>query len=163
MHTPIRSVLRTATLVMSLATAALAAPVSASPGEDGAEPMLGRMVRHLDLNAEQQASVAEVMARAREAGSADRERMREIKTQLREQAGEFDPGATQALADELGQITARNTYRMTETRASIRELLNDEQREKLEAMEARRGEGKHGKGPGKGGFRERRGGQASDA
>ncbi len=163
MHTPIRSALRTGALVLALTTAAVAAPVSASPGEDGAEPMLGRMVRHLDLNAEQQASVAEVMARAREAGAADRERMREIKTQLREQTGSFDAGATQALADELGQITARNTYRMTETRASIRELLNDEQREKLEAMEARRGEGKHGKGPGKGGSKERRGGEANES
>lgn len=163
MHTPIRTALRTSALVLALATAAVAAPASAWPDEGGPGPMAGKMIQHLDLTAEQQASVSEIMTRAREAGAADHERMREIRTQLRAQSDSFDAGATQALADELGQITARSTYRMTETRAAVHALLNEEQREKLEALEARRGERKHGKGPGKGGIKERRGGEASES
>ncbi|MEQ9462388.1 MAG: Spy/CpxP family protein refolding chaperone [Haliea sp.] len=163
MHTPIRSAIRTSALVLALATAAVAAPASAWPGEGGPGPMAGRMIQHLDLTAEQQASVAEIMARSREAGAADHERMREIKTQLRAQSDSFDAGATQALADELGQITARSTYRMTETRAAVNALLNEEQREKLEALEAKRGERKHGKGPGKGGHKERKATETSES
>lgn len=142
--------LRAGALALVLAAAAVAGPVSAWSGEQGrSERMLGKMSSHLDLSAEQQASVAGLMAEAREAGAADRERMREIKMQLRAQANSADAGANQALADELGAITARSAYRMTETRTAMQALLSEEQRSKLEAMEAQRGE--HGRKHGKGG------------
>lgn len=149
MQTPQFTAFRAGALALVLATATVAGPVSAWPGEEGrSERMLGKMSSHLELSAEQQASVAGIMAEAREAGAADRKRMQEIKAQLRAQSARFDAGATQALADELGEITARSTYRMTETRAAVHALLGEEQRSKLEAMEAQRGEHgrKHGKG-----------------
>ncbi len=153
--------IRAGAFALALTAAAVAAPALAERGgEEGSDRMLGKMTRHLELDTEQQASVASLMAEAREAGAADRERMQEIKTQLRAQADSFDAGATQALADELGAITARSTYRMTETRAAMHELLNEEQRGKLDAMESKRGEKwrKHGKG----GHREADSTQASD-
>ncbi|MFO7553545.1 MAG: Spy/CpxP family protein refolding chaperone [Haliea sp.] len=167
MQTPKLTVFRAGALALVLATAAAAGPVSAWPGGEGAsEGMLGKMSRHLDLSTEQQASVAELMSEARAAGAADHERMREIKQQLRAQVGSFDADATRALADELGQITARSSYRMTATRAAVHALLDEDQRGKLEAMEAQRGEHgrKHGKkSAGQGGKQERRGMEASDS
>lgn len=158
---------RAGALALVLAAAAVAGPVSAWPGEEGrSERMLGKMSSHLDLSAEQQASVAGLMAAARDAGAADRERMREVKTQLRAQANSADAGANQALADELGAITARSAYRMTETRAAVQALLSEEQRSRLEAMEAQRGEHgrKHGKGSGEKGKQQgRRSTEASDS
>jgi Spy/CpxP family protein refolding chaperone len=149
MQTPKLTSFRAGALALAFATAAVAGPVVAWPGEgSGSDRMLGKMTQQLDLSAEQQASVAELMAEARQAGAADRERMREIKTQLRAQSKDFDAGVAQALTDELGQLTARSTYRMTATRAQIHGLLGEEQRGKLEAMEAKHGEHgrKHGKG-----------------
>ncbi|MFU8763346.1 MAG: Spy/CpxP family protein refolding chaperone [Haliea sp.] len=167
MQTPRFTTFRAGALALVLATAAVAGPVSAWPGEEGrSERMLGKMSSHLDLSAEQQASVAGLMAEARAAGAADRERMREIKTQMRAQANSADAGANQALADELGAITARSAYRMTETRAAVRALLSEEQRSKLEAMEAQRDEHgrKHGKGSGENGKQQgRRSAEASDS
>ena len=167
MQTPKFTTFRAGTLALVLATAAVAGPVFAWPGEEGrSERMLGKMSSHLDLSAEQQASVAELMAEARAAGTADLERMREIKAQLRAQSDNFDARTSQALADELGQITARSTYRMAETRAAMQALLDEEQRGKLEAMEARRGEHgrKHGKGSGDNGKQQgRRSTEASDS
>lgn len=167
MHTPKFTTFRASALALALATAAVAGPVSAWPGEEGrSERMLGKMSSHLDLSAEQQASIAGLMAEAREAGAADRERMQEIKTQLRAQTSSFDAGATQVLADELGEITVRSTYRMTETRAAVQALLGEDQRSKMEAMEAQRGEygRKHGKGSAeKAKKQERRSTDASDS
>lgn len=167
MQTVTSSAFRAGALALALATATVAIPASAWPGEEsGPEHMLGKMARYLDLSEEQQASVAELMAEAREAGVADRVRMREIKTQLRAQSSNFDASAARTLADELGEITARSTYRMTETRAAVHALLGEEQRSKLEAMEAQRGE--HGRKHGKGSAeraekQERRGTEASDS
>ncbi|MDO8861210.1 Spy/CpxP family protein refolding chaperone [Haliea sp. E1-2-M8] len=170
MQTPKFSVFRASALALAISAAAVAGPALAQPGDEaGSERMLGKMTRHLDLDAEQQTSVAKLMDEAREAGAADRERMQEIKTQLRAQANSFDAGVARALADELGQITARSTYRMTATRAAMHELLDEEQRSKLEAMEAQRGEHgrKHGKGAGKvkgkGGPQEAGDSEASDS
>jgi Spy/CpxP family protein refolding chaperone len=167
MQTPQFTTFRAGALALALATAAVAGPVSAWPGEEGrSERMLGKMSSHLDLSAEQQASVAGLMAEARAAGAADRERMQEIKTQLRAQSSNFDASVSRALADELGAITARSTYRMTETRAAVQALLSEEQRSRLEAMEAQRGEHgrKHGKGSGEKGKQQGyRGTEASDS
>jgi len=161
------SAFRAAALALALATAAVATPASAWPGEEsGPEPMLGKMARHLDLSEEQQASVAELMAEAREAGAGDRVRMREIRTQLRAQSRDFDASATRALADELGEITARSSYRMTETRAAMHALLGEEQRSKLETMEGQRSDygRKHGKGSAEPGRKqERRTTEATDS
>ena len=55
---------------------------------------------------------------------------------------------------------------MTATRAAVHALLDEDQRSKLEAMEAQRGEHgrKHGKkSAGQGGKQERRGLEASDS
>jgi Spy/CpxP family protein refolding chaperone len=144
MKTATLSTFHAGVLLLALALATGTAPVSAWPDDEGRpERMLGKVTRQLDLSPEQQASVAALMAEARSAAAADRARMRELKAELRPDGGTFDAAGARATADELGEITARLSFRMAETRAAVHALLNEEQRAKLQALEAQRGERRH--------------------
>ncbi len=142
MQTYLNKSARNAGLALILLGSLAVAPGWAATGgghHDG-DParMLKKMSAHLELSESQQSEVAKLLERAREAGAADRERMQELRQQLRAQQSSFEAGTAQALADELGQITARSSYRRVETKAAIHRLLDDSQREKLEQMEAKR-------------------------
>lgn len=147
MQTHHRKIARNAGFALLLLGALAAAPGWTAPEgpHHGGDPerMLQKMSAHLELTQEQQDRVSQLLEQAREAGAADRERMQELQRALRDQASNFEPATARALTDELGQIKARSSYRRTETRAAIHELLDDEQREKLEQMKAKRG--KHGR------------------
>jgi Spy/CpxP family protein refolding chaperone len=142
MQTYLNKSARNAGLALILLGSLASAPGWTAPGggHHGGDParMLEKMSTHLELSESQQSEMAKLLEQAREAGAADRERMRELRQQLRAQQSSFDAGTAQALADELGQITARSSYRRVETRAAIHRLLDDSQREKLEQMEAKR-------------------------
>ena len=56
--------------------------------------MLAHITKQLDLSAEQQASVESLLTAARQAGAADRQRMQELRSQLKGMRDNFD--ATQA-------------------------------------------------------------------
>lgn len=130
----------------------------AQPDEPRHPPqrMMERMADRLDLSDAQRTEVREIFASGKEQGETDRKRLHELRTQLRESQGDFDAGSVQAAADEVGQITSRMTYRMAESQHRIREVLTPEQREKLDAYMAKRGDhrgghrgkGRRGEGPG---------------
>ncbi|QIB64174.1 Spy/CpxP family protein refolding chaperone [Kineobactrum salinum] len=151
MPTHHRKTARNTGLALLLLGSLAAAPGWTAPGDGhhGADPerMLTKMSRHLDLSQEQQDRVSQLLAQAHEAGAADRERMQALRGQLRDQQSNFDAGTAQALADELGQITARSSFRRAETRAGIYQLLDDSQRQKLERMEAKRHKHRFKRGP----------------
>ena len=53
---------------------------------------------------------------------------------------DFDPGKAQTVADEIGQLTGRMVYQASETFAKVYQVLDAEQRTKLDEMMAKRGE-----------------------
>lgn len=104
------------------------------------ERMLEHMAEHLDLSDEQREQVRAIFDRGDELARADRERLHELRSRLRDNRDDFDAGAVQAAADEIGQITARMTYRMAEKQHQVREVLTGEQREELDEFAERRKE-----------------------
>lgn len=118
----------------------------------GMGPDPARMIAHLsdrlDLSGEQQAEVESLVAAAKQGGEADRARLQELRAQMLAMKGNFDPGQAQAIADEIGQITARVVYQASETFARVYQLLNAEQQAELEELMARHSErrGRWGKG-----------------
>jgi len=135
------AVLRTGTIALALCGAAVAIPTWASPDQGGEHHMLERMSRQLDLADDQRSAVAKLMAQTREEGAADRERMREIRRLLRERGDAVDAATAQSLTEELGQITLRSADRRAETQAAVRELLDEEQRQRMDEMHSKRAEG----------------------
>jgi Spy/CpxP family protein refolding chaperone len=146
MKTPTQIVFRRMASAVTLAAAIAAAPAFAAPGGGNPERMLERMAQHIELSDTQRVEIGELLQAAAAEGAADRARMQEIRRELQSQEANFDPAASESLTGELGAITARSAYRRTETRAAVRALLSEEQREKMDAMERQRGKGR---GPGK--------------
>ncbi|HAN69663.1 MAG TPA: hypothetical protein DCQ70_14380 [Halieaceae bacterium] len=146
MKTRTNRFIRRGTAVIALAAAIAAAPGFAAPERGDPERMLERMTRHLELSESQQSAIGELLQEAAAEGAEDRARMKEIREALREQGENFDATASESLTRELGEVTARSAYRRTETRAAVRDLLNEEQRAELDAAESERGKkgGKHG-------------------
>lgn len=131
------------TLVAALGLSLVALPGSARPGmmagpESGER--MERMIERLDLSEEQQSQVGDIMNSARTDAAADRERVRQIHQEMKSLVQNFDEGRAQELADELGQITARQTYQRTATQAQIYSLLTPEQREQMSSMREKRKE-----------------------
>ena len=98
----------------------------------------GRMVEHiadrLDLSEEQLVEVEKVLDTTRDALAADRQRLKDLRSELYAQRENFDAGETQAAADEIGQITARMVYQATSSHAQIYQLLTSEQRQQMDSM-----------------------------
>ncbi len=113
----------------------------ARPGGDGpmASPrMLEHMASELELSDPQRAEIKTVMSQGEETLEADRQRLRELKAQLREPDGAFDAGQAQRLADELGEVTARMAYAMAAKQAELRAILSPEQRQELDSLRDQR-------------------------
>ncbi len=123
----------------------LSGPSFAGDGGDrGPDRMMEQMTEVLELSDVQKTRIQGVLAQGREAGAADRERIRALRESLRAGRDSFDANQVKAATDELGEITGRMAYRRTETQYQIRELLNDEQRVELdEMMEQRKDRMKH--------------------
>jgi protein CpxP len=102
--------------------------------------MLSHMTERLDLTQEQQGQIKEVMVSSREQSSADQERMKVLREEMREQRDNFDAGEAQKLADEIGEITSRMVFDATSTHARIYLLLTDEQKAEMDAMMEKRHE-----------------------
>lgn len=129
-----------ATLLSAVLLASAAWSMGPHPREFDHERLLDRMTEHLELS---EAQVQQVRAVLEEDGAqmqADRSRMQEIRDALQSQRGSFDAGAAQVLAQELGEITARMAYSATSKHARVYQLLDEDQREEMAAMRARRGE-----------------------
>jgi protein CpxP len=111
-----------------------------------------RMIAHLsdrlDLSSEQQAEVESLVAATKQTGDTERARMQELRAQMMAMKGDFDPGKAQGIADEIGQLTGRMVYQVSETFAQVYQVLNAEQRTQLDNMMAkhqeRRGRWGHG-------------------
>ena len=137
----------------ALASAVLLSMTAWSMGPQhggGGDPsrMIAHMSNKLDLSSEQKTEVEALVATAKEAGEADRARMQELRTQMFAMKSDFDPGKAQTVADEIGQLTGRMVYQASETFAKVYQVLDAEQRTKLDEMMAKRGErgGRRGHG-----------------
>ena len=102
-------------------------------GRDPAR-MLAHMTERLDLTPEQHEEVAGLLTSAQEATGADRERLTQLRRELREQLADFDEARARELADEVGQITATMVFEATSTQARVQAVLRPEQREEMRRM-----------------------------
>ncbi len=98
--------------------------------------MANHLIEKLALDAVQADQVRSIQSTTAEATRDDRERLKTLREQLREQADDFDQGAAQKLADEVGEITARLVYATTSARASVYSVLTEAQRAELEEIRA---------------------------
>ena len=141
MNKRFNSLLGASALGVSLLLAAAAWSMGPGGGEDyDPAHKVAHLADRLGLDEDQQNSIEALMTAGREQGSVDRERLHELKDLLRAQVQDFDPGETQQIADELGEITARLSYQRTSTWAQVHAILTPEQRAQLEAMHEQRGE-----------------------
>ena len=135
---------RIATVVFVLGMLGVATQLSARPGSgmENMDPLdrIERMAEHLDLSAEQEQEINRLVDEVQIANAVDRERLHQIKEDLRALATSFDDGAAQTLTDELGQISGRVAYRNISTMAAVRELFTTEQLQQIEAFRERREE-----------------------
>ncbi|MFV0478627.1 MAG: Spy/CpxP family protein refolding chaperone [Parahaliea sp.] len=92
---------------------------------------VGHMAKKLELNDEQQLQIKAIFEKSHEAGESDHKRIIELKDELRD-AKAFDAAATKAKTDEIGDITARMTYRMAETQNAVRAVLTEEQQAEMD-------------------------------
>ena len=131
--------------VLALGSMALAAFAAGHDGSDrhfghNPERMMAHMTERLGLSTEQEQQIKTLLDAQREQSSADQERARELHEALMAQQGNFDAGAAQKIADELGEITTRKTFARASTHAEIAELLTDSQRQQMEQLlQERRG------------------------
>ena len=134
----------------AMATLFVAAASWSLPQDGGERPDPQHRITHLakmlELTEEQEATVQTLMSTSFEESEADRERLRELRDQLRGEPGSFDAATAQAAADEIGQITSRMVFRRANDRAQIYQLLDDEQRVMMAEMAEHRREhsGKRG-------------------
>ncbi len=133
-----------ATLIFAAGVLGVATQLSARPGLVGQamDPLdhIERIAEHLDLSAEQEQEITQIINAAQIANAVDRERLQQIREELRESGENFDAGAAQELADELGQITSRLTYSHVNTMAAVRAVFTQEQIAQIEEFRARRSE-----------------------
>lgn len=100
----------------------------------GDERRVSRLVEELDVDASQAEEIRATHIATADATAADRERLQVLRDELRNLRDDFDPGEAQKLADEIGEITSRLVYEMTAMRASVRAVLNADQREQLDTL-----------------------------
>ncbi len=102
---------------------------------------LDMIADHIGLTEEQEAKINELINSAELATAVDRERMQQIREELRglSESGEsFDETTALALADELGQIVSRTTASGAQVRWQVRQVFTAEQQQQLEEMKSQR-------------------------
>ncbi len=116
------------------------------PQAEGVQPDPGRMMAQmgekLDLSTEQQAKIKELTSAARQASAADHKRMQELRTEMSAMRDSFDATRARKTADEIGQVTGRLVFQASETWSQVYQVLNAEQKAKLDEMIAQRGQGR---------------------
>ena len=107
------------------------------------ERMLAHMTEQLNLSDTQQVEIEAILSSGKVTMETDANRLSEIRSALGTQNSNFNEAETVALTDELGQITARLSYQKISTRAAVYEVLDEEQREEMDALqESRKGQRK---------------------
>jgi protein CpxP len=128
----------------SLGTALLASTLgwAQPPGGMDHDPqrMMAHLTSKLDLSEEQQTQVKQLMGESRKALATDSKRMQALREEMKAQAASFNAGSAQKIADEIGEITGRMVFQATKTHAEIYQLLNDQQRQELDELMAKREE-----------------------
>ncbi len=109
-------------------------------GDHDPARMVTHMTERLDLSESQQEEIGQLLEQSRENLSGDKKRLEELRGQLQAQRKDFDSGAAQKQADEIGEMTGRIAYEMASTQASIYQLLNEEQREEFDEFSEKREE-----------------------
>jgi Spy/CpxP family protein refolding chaperone len=110
-------------------------------GRSGPPPMdnldrLDMLADEIGLTEEQGTEISRIVNEAQLASAVDRERMKQIKDELKQMVDNFDAGQAQILADELGEISARLAYKGAESRAAVHQVFSDEQILMLEQLRA---------------------------
>ena len=108
------------------------------PPERNVDKILSHLSDELTLSETQELQINALVDESKEAGAADLARLGEIREQMKAMRVDFDAGTTQKLADELGEITGRMSYRMVSIQADIYQLLSPEQREELTTLSEQR-------------------------
>ena len=132
-----RNQLVAAGVALTLVAATVLAVGAAAQGRGGPGGM-GRALRHLDLTDEQHEAIRGVVRRHREDGRSLRQELGAARQALRDEvrSGAADETAIRALAAEVAPLAADAAVRRAALRAEIRELLTDEHRAQLEALQA---------------------------
>jgi Spy/CpxP family protein refolding chaperone len=109
-------------------------------GMQGPDParMMAHMGKQLDLSAEQQAKIDGLMSASRQASATDQKRMQELRTEMMGMRDNFDATTARKTADEIGQVTGRLVFQASETWSQVYQLLNAEQKAKLDELMAQR-------------------------
>lgn len=108
------------------------------PPERNVDKILSHLSDELTLSETQELQINALVDESKEAGAADLARLGEIREQMKAMRVDFDAGTAQKLADELGEITGRMSYRMVSIQADIYQLLSPEQREELTTLSEKR-------------------------
>ena len=116
------------------------------PQGEGMQPdparMMAQMSAKLDLSAEQQAKIQELTTAARQASAADHQRMQELRTEMAAMRDSFDATRARKTADEIGQVTGRLVFQASQTWSQVYQVLNAEQKARLDEMMAQRAQGR---------------------
>jgi len=126
------------TVLMSVLLLSVSAWSMGPPHGRDMDRMLQHMTQELNLSEAQQGNIETLLTEARKEGAADRERMDDIREQLKDMRTEFNAGTAQQLADELGGITSRMAYRMASIQAQVYQQLEPEQQAQFEELAERR-------------------------
>lgn len=132
-------------LWIAVLIAALAVPAAAlaqrpgRPGPDGPRHPLGRILQQLDLTAEQQTRIHEIVFANREARQEQAQQMREARQALRQavQAQTSDEAAIRAAATRVAELQADRAVARARVLGQVREQLAPEQLERFNDLLAR--------------------------
>ena len=102
--------------------------------------MMSYMAEQLELNDTQRQQVQDIATNAREQSAADRARLQELRAELKNMRNDFDAGAAQKMADEIGEITSRMVFQFSSAYAEFYGLLTPEQRAEVDQLQEERGE-----------------------
>lgn len=140
----------------SLAAAALLSAAGWAMGPPGgADHDPARMMSHitakLDLSAEQQTQVQQLLASSREATTDGYKRLSDLREELMNMRADFDAGKARKIADEIGELTSQLIFETSSTWAGVYQLLNAQQKTEMDQLMAQRESrrGKWHKGGGK--------------
>jgi Spy/CpxP family protein refolding chaperone len=119
-------------LALSVSVLVIAVEATARPGSAGGPGAaefegIGRLARHLDLSADQQAQISTLVNEAKLENAVDHERQRQIHEEMRGLTENFDAGAAQDFADEIGAIASRLAYSRVYVMSQVHAVLTDEQ------------------------------------
>ena len=102
--------------------------------------MMSYMAEQLELNDTQRQQVQDIATNARAQSAADRARLQELRAELKNMRNDFDAGAAQKMADEIGEITSRMVFQFSSAYAEFYSLLTPEQRAEVDQLQEERGE-----------------------